>query len=142
MVYRCLSCDHCETRGFIPGATSGLCLFGVLGCVAFLLPFGAGVVTLTLRVLLGEGVIDAEPRPWWLAYLVWPVIGASLCITGWYAVNFLLELTEYLAYARRPCPECGGRRWSWGSTAASGCDARTGPADLLGAAGHLLANPR
>jgi hypothetical protein len=39
-----------------------------------------------------------------------------LMAVGVRVVKFALELVEYLAFARRRCPTCGARRWSWGFT--------------------------
>jgi hypothetical protein len=40
----------------------------------------------------------------------------ALTLAGMAAMKFFLELVEYLAFARRKCPQCGGRRWSRGFT--------------------------
>lgn len=113
MIYRCRTCRHEEPRGWLPTATSGLyamalCALSVGGI--------AGIVG-GLRAAVGPPAVAPEPvdSPWWVAALA-VVLGLVVVVVGMAVVNFGLGLAEWLAFARRPCPACGARRWSWGFT--------------------------
>jgi hypothetical protein len=113
VIYRCLVCQHEEARGCLPTVTCGLYFVFLLGLSAGCL---AGVAR-GLHALAGDRPHPVEPpeTPWWV-FLAAVAIAPILAVVGMMATKFLLELIEYLAFARRQCPTCGGRRWSWGFT--------------------------
>ena len=113
VIYRCRGCGAEEARGCLPSATCGLYFIGVLALSVGLL---AGLVRL-IRLRLGQAVASAEEAaaPWWVDVSAY-VIGFVLIVACAWAVNFALESAEWLLFARRRCPECGGRRWSRGFT--------------------------
>ncbi len=113
MIYRCRICKHEEARGCLPTATCGIYL-------AFLLILNFGCIAGAargLRIWVGERPAPADPveAPWWVG-VVAVVIGLVLTVVGVMVVKFTLEMVEYLAFARRRCPSCRARRWSWGFT--------------------------
>ena len=113
MIYRCRVCRYEEARGWLPTGTSGLYGAFLVGLsVACLAGAAAG-----LRAWVGDPPAPAEPAemPVWVGVVV-VLVGLALVAAGAAAVKFSLELAEYLAFARRPCPGCQSRRWSWGFT--------------------------
>jgi len=53
--------------------------------------------------------------PWWLFVVGLPVVlGIAIC-SAW-LLDLLLRWIEYVAFFRRKCPACSGRRWSRGFT--------------------------
>lgn len=101
MIYRCRVCQHKEGRGFLPGVTCGLLLFGQMGIVGGIMAY-----------LIPKGFIAGLGSWWWIAIPVLPVaafFGAAI-------LHSMLEAIEWLAYCRRRCPRCDSRRWSWGIT--------------------------
>jgi hypothetical protein len=111
MIYRCLLCDHEEGRGCLPTVTCGLYLLA-FPVLAVGILWGA---TYLLRWALGPEVRPRPPAPWW----VWPVaavVTVVLVVGMTVALKRAVEWAERLAVLRRPCPRCGGRRWSRGFT--------------------------
>ena len=114
MRYRCQACE-CEVhRGWLPSATCGMYFIFLLGAtVGMLIAMAWGV-----RQLLPErppAAEPSEPMPWW----GW-VIGCPIVLLIFCAINWLLELIEYLIVRRKPCPNCGAKRWSRGYTGGFG----------------------
>ncbi len=115
MIYRCLVCGYEEARGCLPTASCGLYLFLLLGLSA---GCQAGVIHSINRVLRGTQRDLAQPQaedPWWV-YVAICVLGLLLLVVGAAVVKYLLEVVEYLVFARRRCERCGARRWSRGFT--------------------------
>jgi hypothetical protein len=113
MVYRCLLCDHEEGRGCLPTASCGLYLFSLPALAAGIL-WGAAYL-LRRAIVPRPEAAPRPPAPWW----VWPVaaVVTVVAIAGTtVALKWGLEAAERLAVLRRPCPRCGGRRWSRGFT--------------------------
>ena len=58
---------------------------------------------------------DQAGPPWWFFVISIPV-SFALALGGAYVLDVVLAWIEYLAFCRRKCPVCGGRRWSRGFT--------------------------
>jgi hypothetical protein len=119
VIYRCRQCGYEEARGCLPAASCGIYLFGLLG-----VSIGCclGVLHKVNRLLRSLVPPDAPPPesspPWWfwaLCVLAVPLV-LFLVVIGAWVLKFLLELLEYLVFARRRCLVCRQRRWSWGFT--------------------------
>ena len=117
MIYRCHGCQQEEARGCLPTTTCGLYAMALLalstGCIA-------GVAR-GIRSLAGgqPPTVDPVVAPWWVGVLfgvLAVVVGVALALVGMIVINFVLELAEWLIFARRRCPLCNARRWSWGFT--------------------------
>lgn len=119
MYYRCRACGREAEWGFLPSASCGMygcglltlsvgCLWGVLKCVLYL----AG----DPRAPGQAAPVKPVPVPWWAGVISCGVV-LVVVFVGMLVINFVIELIEWLAFARRrPCPKCGARRWSWGYT--------------------------
>jgi hypothetical protein len=115
MLYRCRVCEFVEDRGWLP-ATPCLLYLLFLSCVS--------VGCLNLAVLAIRATLDlpqrpAEPMPWW-GWLVGCLVVMILFVIATAALKYALELLEWIAVRRKPCPRCGQRRWSWGFTGGFG----------------------
>ena len=117
MWYRCKACGHEEARGLIPAASCGLYFFVIAG-------IGLGVILLAIHFLKRAATalhaqttqpVQVGATPWWLWVILVPASIVFLVLLT-VAMNWFLELLEYLAYAGRKCPKCGKRKWSWGFT--------------------------
>jgi hypothetical protein len=64
--------------------------------------------------IIRDGLLPAE-LPWWAWLILVPVNLVLAVLAGW-LLDLLLQTIEWLLFARRRCPRCGGRRWSWGFT--------------------------
>lgn len=122
MFYRCRVCQHKESRGWLPTASCGMYALALL---ALSLIGNIGIVR-GARSLTGAGSsstmsLSAElAGASWLTATICVIAGLVLTVilagVGMIVINFALELAEWLAFARRKCPVCGARRWSWGFT--------------------------
>ena len=115
MIYRCRKCGCERARGWLPSASCGVYFFLLLG-----LSLSAAILALRM---LEKTMPPLQPgpgggQPWW----VWVVgvVGVLICfaaiVAGAIGLHYVLAAIEYLATARRRCPSCGSRRWSWGFT--------------------------
>src|SRR6478609_8656617 len=105
MRYQCLACNEEVERGWLPSATCGVYLFGLLG-------FSLSVLSLLLMPTLARhGVFPPrgqEPASlsWWVEPLILAGgLFAAIILTGW--LDITLSLVEYFILRRKPCPRCG-----------------------------------
>lgn len=112
MIYRCLNCDHQEERGILPTATCGT-------YAIFLLAVPMGCIGLATHLVKTENT-GAPPPP--NAFVEWVLIIIVLLLIplGAMLLHLTLSCVEYFIVARRRCPQCGSRRWSWGYTSGFG----------------------
>lgn len=111
MYYKCKRCGHEVARGCLPTVSCGLYLFFLMGCALL-------IANTIARLLRGDSQLRSFDVGWWRV-IVAPlsvIVGFIVAFIGAIALNAILELCEYLAFVFRKCPECGGRRWSWGYT--------------------------
>lgn len=119
MIYRCRGCRQEQVHGVLPGASCGLYALALVGVSAACL---TGIVRWLVAGIGNPPAERVEP-PWWVE-VTWVVLGGGAVLTalvaGMFAINILLQLTEFLVVARRTCPACGARGWSWGFTRGHG----------------------
>ena len=125
MIYRCLNCDYEEARGCLPTVSCGLyfvflallllmCCYGVLFSLSMIFDVHTG----SQNKLISEGHSESQAQTdidWWVfpaSVIISPVL-YFICFIG---LHWMLEWIEFLAFYRRKCPVCGGRRWSRGFT--------------------------
>ena len=101
MVYACRSCEYSEARGCLPAATCGLYMFGLMALWG----------NVTFAVIRLQWL--PEHLPWWAWLIILPLNLIS-AIVGGLLLDLLLQAIEWLMFARRRCPRCGERQWSWG----------------------------
>lgn len=111
MLYRCKQCGYEEARGWLQTVSCGVYLLFLL--LAFL-----GVAMVALTWLGGSLPLarrpDASPPGRWWAWVI--AIPATLLLgcAGAMALHYIMAFAEWATFARRRCPACGARRWSWG----------------------------
>ncbi len=71
----------------------------------------------SFRMWLGNvpAPVDRAGPPWWFFVISIPV-SFALALGGAAILDAVLTRIEYVAFFRRKCPVCGGRRWSRGFT--------------------------
>ncbi len=112
MIYRCKACKYEESRGCLPSASCGLYMLGLMG----LWIFGANLALKILQRHMPVGQVpELSSPPWWMWIVLIPA-GLAFAVFGVLVLNSLFSAIEWLLFARRRCPQCGDRRWSWGFT--------------------------
>jgi len=110
MLYRCRACEYECERGWLPGELGKPSTRRTLSCVVIalaLVVLGAGFLALLQFLLTAPG--QPDPLPWWVGPLSFACAVASLLGFFW-----LLERAENLFIRRKPCSQCGAKRWSRG----------------------------
>ena len=113
MIYRCRTCQHEESRGYLPSVTCGFYPLFLLFLSAI---YHIAAVPRYLRWVGAWPRSDEPVRGTWWGMLIAAVVAITLTLVGAVVLNFLLELVEYRAFVGRRCAVCGRRRWSWGYT--------------------------
>lgn len=112
MIYRCKACQYSEPRGFLPTVTCGLYLV----FLAALFVGSLSLVQFLFRKQLPEPMQTSPPPLDWIFWLILVPLSVLGTFLGGLFLHLVFSTIEYLAFARRKCPQCGNRRWTWGYT--------------------------
>jgi hypothetical protein len=110
MMYRCRACEYESERGWLrgdlrkPPSSSSSCCAAVVATFLVL-----NMACRTLLQFLLTGPDSLESLPWWVELLSWGCAAAGVLVMAW-----LLERAEFFFIRRKPCPQCGVKRWSRG----------------------------